>query len=261
MSLRFFQYLHLVLLCSLYSICSYSNEPQSENINISKLYADSLYSSGSYEQAIDVYHKIIKEKGFSPELYYNLGNSYYKMNDMAHAILNYERGLKLDPSDSDIRYNLSIARSKIQDKNSAPSEFFIVAWWKSFSNLFSLNQLKTLGLVCFVIFLCSIIYITLKKKEIKSYLKYVSAFFFVLFLICNLSAYQQYRNIVSTKCGIVTAESVNVKSSPSKNSMDLFEIHSGTRLTILDNSMKEWIEVRYEDEKEGWIERETIELI
>ena len=88
-----------------------------------------------------------------------------------------------------------------------------------------------------------------------------SAFLFFLFLICNLFAYQQYRNIVSTKCGIVIAESVNVKSSPSKNSMDLFEIHSGTRLTILDNSMKEWIEIRYEDEKEGWIEKETIELI
>ena len=262
MSKRISQYLFLLLLLSLSPYNSYGNDAQRESVIISKTHADSLYSSGAYEQAIDAYKKIIKEKGFSPELYYNLGNSYYKVNDMAHAILNYERGLKLDPSDSDLRHNLSIARSKIQDKSSSPSEFFIVAWWKSLSNLLSLNPLKLLGLIFFSLFLASLIYMAMQNKESKNaYLKYTSAFLFFLFLICNLFAYQQYRNIVSTKCGIVTAESVNVKSSPSKNSMDLFEIHSGTRLTILDNSMKEWIEIRYEDEKEGWIEKETIELI
>lgn len=262
MSSRISQYLLLLLLVSLSPTLSYGNAPHEESIITSKAHADSLYSSGAYEEAIAAYKHIIEDKGFSPELYYNLGNSYYKLNDMAHAILNYERGLKLDPSDSDLRYNLSIARSKIQDKSSSPSEFFIVAWWKSFSNLLSLNQLKLSGLICFLLFLASLIYKSIHKKETdKPYMKYISILLFVLFLLCNLSAYQQYRTIVSTRCGIVISESVNVKSSPSKNSMDLFEIHSGTRLTILDNSMKEWLEIRYEDDKEGWIEKESIELI
>ncbi len=235
---------------------------QSESADAAKSKADSLYTVGQYKEAIEAYSRLIKEAGVSPELYYNLGNSYYKFNDMAHAILNYERGLKLDPSDSDIRHNLSIARSKIVDKNNNPSEFFIVAWWKSFSNFFSLTLLKIMGLISFSLFLALVLYIKYKKNEGKNkYLRYASILLFSLFVLFNLAAYQQYRNIVSVKSAIVTSESVNVKSSPSENSLDLFEIHSGTRLTILDNSMKEWCEVRYEDEKEGWIEKKSIEMI
>ncbi len=258
MATRSIIYLFVFLLHIIFPLYNYGKlEPS----NLSKVMADSLYTTGNYEDAIEQYEKIIKEQGVSSELYYNLGNSYYKNNDMAHAILNYERGLKLDPSDSDIRYNLSIARSKIVDKNNSPSEFFIVAWWKSFSNFFNLTLLKALGIICFILFLTLVLYITLKNNEKKKYLKYCSIFLFSLFLLFNLAAYQQYRNIVSTKSAIVTAETVNVKSSPSENSLDLFEIHSGTRLTILDNSMKNWCEVRYEDEKEGWIEKKNIEMI
>ena len=230
--------------------------------SLSKSTADSLYSANNYTSAISIYTKILIEKGVSPELYYNLGNCYYKQNDMAHAILNYERALKLDPSDTEIRDNLSLSRSKIQDKNNAPTEFFIVAWWYSLSNFLSLPILKMSGLLCFVLFLALILLISIQKSANKrDYLKPLAIFLLIVSIIANLAAYQQYHNSVSSKGAIVMSESASVSSSPSENGIELFIVHSGTRLTILDNSMKEWCKVKYEEGKEGWIQKKSIEII
>ena len=79
--------------------------------------------------------------------------------------------------------------------------------------------------------------------------------------ISNLAAYQQYHNSISSKGAIVMSESVSVSSSPSENGIELFVVHSGTRLTILDNSMKEWCKVKYEEGKEGWVQKKSIEII
>lgn len=223
--------------------------------------ADSLYDSGNYTHAIKIYNEIIKQQGVSPALYYNLGNSYYKNNDMAHAILSYERGLKLNSSDSDIRHNLSIARSKIQDKNNLPSEFFLSAWWNTFSNLFSFSFLKLLGLFSFTLFLTLLLLYISHGFNKRKYFKRLAILFLFIFIISNLAAIQQYYNATNSNHAIVVAEAVFVKSSPSESSMNLFEIHSGTRLTLLDTSMKEWCEVKYEDGKEGWIEKKSIEII
>lgn len=230
--------------------------------SLSKSTADSLYSANNYTSAISIYTKILLEKGISPELYYNLGNCYYKQNDMAHAILNYERALKLDPSDTDVRDNLSLSRSKIQDKNNAPAEFFIVAWWYSLSNFLSLPILKTIGLLCFVLFLALILLISVQKPEDKrDYLKPLAIIILIVSVIANMAAYQQYHNSVSSKGAIVMSESASVSSSPSENGIELFIVHSGTRLTILDNSMKEWCKVKYEEGKEGWVQKKSIEVI
>ena len=239
-----------------------STKPDNSPQQTSKSVADSLYNQGAYASAIEIYSTIIKEKGVSPELYYNLGNCYYKENDMAHAILNYERALKLAPSDEDIRHNLSLSRSKIQDKNNAPTEFFIVTWWYALSNYFSLSFLKSIGLISFILFLALVLLYKFPKfSKFKGYIKTSMITMLILSIISNLLAYQQFHNSISIKGAIVINESASIKSSPSENSIDLFTVHSGTRLNILDNSMNEWCEVKYEDGKEGWIEKKNIELI
>jgi tetratricopeptide (TPR) repeat protein len=262
------QYRHIIILSLTILLSFHTNlisgkkSVSSDSYSLSKSTADSLYTANNYSSAIAIYTKILKEKGVSPELYYNLGNCYYKQNDMAHAILNYERALKLDPSDTEIRDNLSLSRSKIQDKNNAPAEFFIVAWWYSLSNFLSLPVLKTTGLLCFVLFLALILLLSIQKPENKKgYIKYLAIALLIFSVLANLAAYQQYHNSVSSKGAIVMSESASVSSSPSENGIELFIVHSGTRLTILDNSMKEWCKVKYEEGKEGWIPKKKIEII
>lgn len=260
------QYRHLIILCFTILLSFQTNLISGKESvtmdSLSKSAADSLYTANNYASAITIYTKILTEKGVSPELYYNLGNCYYKQNDMAHAILNYERALKLDPSDTDVRDNLSLSRSKIQDKNNAPTEFFIVAWWYSFSNFLSLPILKMIGLLCFVLFLAFLLLISIQKPGNKrGYLKPLAITSLIVSIIANLAAYQQYHNSISSKGAIVMSESSSVSSSPSENGIELFIVHSGTRLTILDNSMKEWCRVKYEEGKEGWIQKKSIEII
>lgn len=232
-----------------------------KDYSINKQNADSLYNNEKYESAAKTYSYIIENQGIAPELYYNLGNCYYRLDSMAFAILNYERALKLDPSDSDTRYNLSLARSKIIDRSTEISDFFILAWWYTIVNKFSLFFWKCLGFVFFIIALiCIFIYYIniIKKIYIVKYL-IISSFF--LFFLCNLAAWHQYKLSIDIQAAIVTSDKVAIKSSPSISSSDLFILHSGSRLKILDNSIKEWSEVRYEEGKEGWINNKDISII
>ena len=258
--------LFIFILLGLYSVIGFASPitySKTENGSIiNKEDADSMYAKGDFESAASLYTLIIEKQGVAPEIYYNLGNCYYRTGNMPLAILNYERALKLDPSDSDIRNNLSLARSKIQDKSSEPSEFFFLAWWYSLSNRFTLSFWKTIALILFLfsLILC-ILYLTLQKEKGKKLFKHLSITSFILCMICNAAAWQQYHSSIDINAAIVTSEKVEVKSSPSTSSTDLFVIHAGTRLKILDNSMKEWSEVEYEEGKEGWVKNDDIAVI
>ena len=228
----------------------------------SKEESDSLYSVGKYNEAISLYQKIIEQQGTSSEIYYNLGNCYYKIHDLAHSILYYERALKIDPSDEDIRYNLSLARKKIQDKNVMNTDIFLSAWWKSTANLLSLNLLKILALINFV--LCLLLIILLQVHYFDSYKKTLKILLFCCLgfsILFNIFAFQQYRNIVNSQGCIVMSKAIEVKSSPTDISTSLFLIHEGTRLEIIDYSMKEWCQIKYDEEKQGWIKKTQIEII
>ena len=256
----------IIVVFGLYSLIgsayakSYSKSANEHTI--SKEVADSMYAKGDFETATSLYMKIIEEQGVAPEIYYNLGNCYYSNGNMPLAILNYERALKLDPSDSDTRNNLSLARSKIQDKSSEPSEFFFLAWWYSLANKFSLSFWKTTALILFILSLTlCIVYLVLQKEKGRKLFKHLSVISLVLCFICNVAAWQQYHSGIDINAAIVTSEKIVVKGSPSTSSTDLFVIHAGTRLKILDSSMKEWSEVEYEDGKEGWVRNEDIEVI
>ena len=105
---------------------------------ITKENADSAYAQGQYQQAIKDYEELLKH-GVSAELYYNLGNAYYRTEDITRAVLNYERALLLSPGDRDIRFNLQMARSKTIDKITPESEMFFVTWYRSLVNLMSVD--------------------------------------------------------------------------------------------------------------------------
>ena len=130
---------------------TFSFTADSTQVELTKALGDSAYSAGDYATAIDVYERLLAD-GESAVLYYNLGNAYYKEDEMAHAILNYERALRLAPSDKDIRFNLELARSKTIDRTSERIEIFFVRWFRSFASLLPLDGWARVGIILFLLF-------------------------------------------------------------------------------------------------------------
>ena len=228
---------------------------------VSKQQADSLYAAEHYQQAAKMYEELLK-KGVSADLYYNLGNSYYRMDNMTQAVLNYERALLLSPSDRDTRINLQLARSKTIDKITPESEMFFVTWYRSLVNLSSVDGWAYVALFSLVVaIILALMYLFANGIGIRK-VGFFGAFFFVLlFAVSNLFAWQQKRAQTYRTGAIIIRSAVPVKSTPAKNGTDLFILHEGTKVTITDGSMKGWKEIRVADGKEGWLETQDIEII
>ena len=133
-----------------------------------KIQADSAYNNNDFVKAKELYETILENQGESADIYYNLGNSYYKMDNIAKAILNYERALLLNPGDSDIRFNLELAQSKTVDKVIPMSEIFFVTWIKSLTNSMNEKGWAQIGIITFILVLASLsLYLFCKKIILK----------------------------------------------------------------------------------------------
>ena len=228
---------------------------------LTKAEADSAYTHGNYQQAILLYDSLLKE-GVSPEIYYNLGNAYYRIDDITHAVINYERALQLSPGDADIRFNLQMARSKTIDKIVPESEMFFVTWYRSLINVASVDgwAYTALAMLAFAVVL-ALMYLFANQVWLRK-IGFFGAFFaLVAFFIGNLFAWQQKQSWQEQRGAIIIGSAVTVKSTPTANGTDLFILHEGTKVTIVDNSMREWREIRVADGKQGWVEAKLIEAI
>lgn len=224
--------------------------------------ADALYKTENYDKAAARYEALLKKYGSSSVLYYNLGNAYYKNEQIPQAILAYERALLLDPADGDARFNLELARQKTTDKQASPSDMFFVTWWHQLSSLMSPQGWVIVGISTFFLMLVGILfYAFFTNLKLRKYGIYSALGLFVICLFSNLFLLTQWTNFHNRDAAIVMSPAVVVKSSPGENSTDLFLIHAGTRLRILDDSMREWREVEVEEGKQGWINLRDIEII
>ena len=228
---------------------------------VTRQQADSAYAQEHYQQAISDYETLLKQ-GVSAELYYNLGNAYYRTDQMPKAVLNYERALLLSPGDADIRFNLQMARSKTIDKITPESEMFFVTWYRSLVNLMSVDAWARTALIALAIaIILALAYLFSDRIWLRKVGFFGALLLVVVFLLSNLFAFHQKRKLTYRTGAVIMTTSVPVKSTPSKNGTDLFILHEGTRVTITDNSMKDWKEIRVDDGKEGWIETNKIEII
>ena len=227
-----------------------------------KANADKLYEQEHYEEAARLYEQILEQEGTAAEIYYNLGGCYYKLDNIPQAILNYERALRLDPSDEDTRANLALARAKTSDKVTPPSEMFFVTWWKNLCNSLSIDTWTIIGITSFVLMLIGIlIYMFLSNITLRKIGIYSAFLLFFVAALANICAFSQQYIVRSHTDGIITSGAVTVKSSPSDSSTDLFIIHAGSKVQILDESMQDWREVKLEEGKQGWIPVNTFEVI
>ncbi len=226
-----------------------------------KAEADSLYAAEHYQQSAHVYEELLK-KGVSADLYYNLGNCYYRMDNMTQAVLNYERAALLSPGDRDIRVNLQLARSKTIDKVVPESEMFFVTWYHALVNLTSIDGWAWTALVSLVIaIVLALLYLFANAVWVRKVGFFGALTLLLLFGFSNLFAWQQKRTLTLRSGAIIIRSAVPVKSTPAKNGTDLFILHEGTKVTITDGTMKGWKEIRVADGKEGWLETTDIEVI
>ena len=228
---------------------------------VTKTEADSAYAKEQYQQAARDYEALLKQ-GVSADLYYNLGNCYYRMDNITQAVIAYERALLLSPGDRDIRFNLQMARSKTIDKITPESEMFFVTWYRSLVNLQSVDAWARLALITLVVaIVLALVYLFSDRIWLRKVGFFGGILLLVVFVLSNLFAWQQKRGLDHRTGAVIIRSAVNVKSTPSKNGTDLFILHEGTRVTITDDTMKGWKEIRVADGKEGWLETKEIEVI
>ena len=222
--------------------------------------AETAYAAEQYDKAIELFESVIKSYGDSYELYYNLGNSYYKDGKIAHAILNYERALLIKPGDSDIRFNLELAKQQT-DKIEPLQDFFLKEWFRSVQNLIGVDSWATIGIVCFVLFIgCLVLYFFSKWMRIKKIGFYLGILLFTIVIFANIFAYNQKNELLNRNGAIVFAPTVTVKSSPDDSGTDLFVLHEGIKVYIR-GSIGDWKEIMLEDGNVGWINKKDITII
>ena len=230
-------------------------------MHVTKAMGDSAYVRQQYQQAIADYEALLK-KGVSADVYYNLGNAYYRTDNITRAVINYERALLLSPGDPDIRVNLQLARSKTIDKITPESEMFFVTWYRSLVNIMSVDGWATMSLVSLAIaIILALCYLFSGRVWMQKTGFFGALAMIVIFGLSNLFAWQQKDQLVNRTGAIVISPAAAVKSTPANGGTDLFIIHEGTKVEITDSSMKEWKEVRIADGKEGWIKASMIEMI
>lgn len=213
--------------------------------------------SGSYRRL-----SLSLKKGVSADLYYNLGNAYYRTDSLAQAILCYERAYELAPGDDDIRFNLQFARSKTIDKITPESEMFFVTWYRGLVNFTGVDQWAKTALVAIFLALILVLVYLFSSSLLRRKVAFFSAIvLLVVFLVANLFAYQQKQTFEHSAGAIVMASSVNVKKTPVANSSDAFVLHEGTRVEITDRSIKGWVGIHLADGRDGWMNPRALEEI
>lgn len=228
---------------------------------MTKADADSAYAAGRYQEAIKCYETLLKQ-GVSADLYYNLGNAYYRTEDITRAVLNYERAFQLSPGDKDIRHNLQMARSKTIDKITPETEFFFVTWMRALVNMMSVDTWARTALIALALaIVLALVYLFSDIIWLRKLGFFGGGLLLMLFLLSNVFAFLQKQEQVDRRGAIVIDAAVNIKSTPAQNGTDLFILHEGTRVDIIDDQMQQWKQVRVADGKEGWVESKQIEKI
>jgi len=252
---------YIKLLGFLMLFIGYANILHAANVDSLLIKAESNYNQGLYELSIEQYEELVLQDLESPQLYYNLGNAYFKTNDIPSAILYYEKAKKLDPNDEDIAFNLQLANSQIIDKIEAVPVLFYIEWWKSLRNSLSIDGWAKLGIFTFILVLLLIAAFFLSRNILVRKLSFWGGI--TIFLIAVLSftlSSQKHQQFISHDEAIVFTPTVTVKSSPNDNSVDLFVIHEGT-LVEIRGEIEGWSEIKIANGSVGWVKQSTFRKI
>lgn len=220
--------------------------------------ASTLYQAGQYNEAITKYEKILVEGHREAAVYYNLGNAYYKENQLGKAILNYERAKRIAPQDEDVQHNLQLAQQKTIDKIQEVPQLPIITYWQNFLHRFSSSVWGNLALVAlWLAFMIGAVYLFFNKTKWLSTATLVLALFSIGILAL---AYSEYNNENCSDFAVLMSKTVVVKSAPNEHGDVLFQLHEGAKIRLIDE-VGEWRKVKLADGKVGWLQVNHLQRI
>ena len=225
------------------------------------LNGDEMYRQGDYASAIQSYENAIDEGLSSANLYYNLGNAYYRVGDMPHAILNYERALRLKPSMNDAKENLTLANSKTVDQIEQLPKLFIVQLFDNLCSHVTPATWRAIWLVLLALLTAAVVCIIIGRTlNLRQWGLRLSILLAILLLIASLFLITSTSRFNSHADAIVMQQTLTVKSSPETQSADKLILHEGTRVHITE-SLSGWNRITIADGTSGWCAAEAIERI
>jgi tetratricopeptide (TPR) repeat protein len=220
------------------------------------------YLDGEYELAVETYQSIVDSGYASAELYYNLGNAYYKSHNVTMALVNYERAQILDPRDGDIQHNLEVAREFVVDRIEVLPEFFLRRAYVDFVKVLDADVWAVLSLSAFILSLVLLsTYFFSKRIGIRKTTFWSAVLLIILSLSTLMFASHQNRLVTKHNQALILTPSVTIKSSPDEESgSDLFLLHEGTRVRV-DDRLGEWREVVLSDGNRGWLKASDLIML
>jgi tetratricopeptide (TPR) repeat protein len=233
----------------------------SQSIEESMQKAGDNYRNGQFDQAIEIYVRLMNEGYEGTTLYFNLANSYYRIGQLGQAILNYERALRLSPSDEDVKHNLAFANLSTVDRIQPLPTFFLFEWWESILASLTVNGWTYLAYISFILLVILIVIYFFAKTIFQQKLILFSGLgmlaIFLMLISLLIVKINREENVIE---GIVIEQSITVKTSPDLKSTDAFVIHEGLKVN-LEDKLDNWVKIKLADGKVGWIENNAVEKI
>lgn len=242
-----------------FSICHFSYGQDTPNQVFERAY--DYYLKSDFDEANDLFLSLVDEGYVSHSLYYNLASTYFKKEDFANAMLWFERAKRLKPSDEDTDFNINVTKYKLVDKIEAVPDLFFIRWFKSFVNLQSERSWAYYSLIFFMlVFVFTAIFLITSNYTLRKYSFYLTFLFLLFFIGSAMAAFSQKSYQSRTDEAIVMTERIEIKSSPDEASSDLFIIHSGVKVRIVDQ-IGDWVEVKIPSGDKGWVLKSNLEII
>ena len=223
--------------------------------------ATTFYNEGEYEKASENYFKIIENGEHSAAVYYNIGNCYYKLNQIAPSIYYYEKALLLKPNDREIKNNLAYAQNMTLDAFEPLPETSLSKLYKNITGLLSFDQWSYASVFFVFLFILTYIlfyYLRYSSHKRIAFIASITSLFIAVF--CLVLALVQFRDFEAEMPAIVFSEELIVKSEPNNRSSQAFILHEGTKVYVLDQ-LDDWKKIELKDGKTGWVPSNEIKLL
>ncbi len=222
------------------------------------LQGNQQYEAGNYDSALTLYSSLVNANFSSANLYYNLGNTHYKLNELAPAIYYLEKAKKLAPFDKDIEFNLNMAKRQIVDRIEDVPQPIIERAWFYLRSLMAIDSWAVLGTLTFALFILLIGFYALSAKVYVKKLAFFTSLGFLFLAASSLIfGYSAMNYVKSEKQAVVFIGSLSVKAEPNSSSSDLFIVHEGTTVNVIE-VVNNWARVSLPDGNEGWAPLEDI---
>ncbi|WP_274474221.1 tetratricopeptide repeat protein [Mangrovimonas aestuarii] len=222
---------------------------------------NTLYNEGKYAEAIDKYKQVLDAGMHSEALYFNLANANYKLNNIAPSIYYYEKALQLAPNDKEIKNNLSFAQNMTIDAIDTIPQTGLSRIFNNVTNVMEFDNWAIFAVVFMVLFVVLYLVYYFSYSTAKKRVAFVGSLLVLFFSLTTLGlAFRKYNLDANNKPAIVFVEETQVKSEPNLRSQELFKLHEGTKVQILD-TVSNWKKIKLSDGKTGWISKADIKAL